>query len=142
MYNETMKTRLVQGTASAADWPARRAELLALFREHVYGTCPEPDYTTTSSVMTHEVLSSEPALGGLAIRREIRLTLTGPSPGATHSWVVLLYLPRASSSGTVPCFIGLNFSGNHTIHADPEITAGPLRNLPPACDLRVQVSTE
>lgn len=70
--------------------------------------------------MTTEVLSSEPALGGLATRREIRLTLVGPS-GATHSWVVLLYLPQGSSTA-VPCFLGLNFSGNHTVHTDPGIT--------------------
>jgi hypothetical protein len=112
---------LLGGTASAANWAAkRRPELLGLFREHLYGTCPEPDYTQTSCGMSHEVLSSELALGGLAIRREIRLTLTGPS-GATHSWVVLLYLPQGSAV-PVPCFVGLNFSGNHTVHTDPDIT--------------------
>ena len=106
---------------TAADWDLRRRpELLQLFREHVYGTAPEVDYSTTSCTASHEVLSSELALGGLATRREIRLRLEGPS-GATKEWVVLLYLP-AAAAGPVPCFLGLNFGGNHTIHSDPGIT--------------------
>jgi hypothetical protein len=72
--------------------------------------------------MTHELLSSEIALGGLATRREIMLRLSGPS-GEQKEWVVLLYLPvGASSSDPIPCFLGLNFSGNHTVHADTGIT--------------------
>ena len=83
--------------ATAADWDLRRRpELLQLFRAHVYGTAPEVDYTTTSCTASHEVLSSELALGGLATRREIRLHLEGPS-GATKEWVVLLYLPAAAA---------------------------------------------
>jgi hypothetical protein len=93
-----------------------------LFREHVYGTAPESEYATTSCAMSHEVLSSEVALGGLATRREIKLRLDGPS-GASQEWVVLLYLPASASGGEpVPCFLGLNFGGNHTVHADPGIT--------------------
>lgn len=93
-----------------------------LFRTHVYGTAPEKDYSSTSCAMTHEVLSSEVALGGLATRREIVLRLSGPS-GKSKDWVVLLYLPvGASSNDPIPCFLGLNFSGNHTVHPDPGIT--------------------
>ena len=100
----------------------RRADLMALFRTHVYGTAPEDSYSSTTCAMTHELLSSEVALGGLAVRREIMLCLSGPS-GERKKWVVLLYLPvGASSSAPIPCFLGLNFSGNHTVHPDPGIT--------------------
>ena len=45
---------------TAADWELkRRPELLQLFREHVYGTAPEIDYTTTACAASHEVLSDE-----------------------------------------------------------------------------------
>lgn len=95
---------------------------MELFREHVYGYAPENDYSSTSCVTTHEVVSSEIALGGLATRREIMLHLAGPS-GESQQWVVLLYLPvGVTSADPIPCFLGLNFSGNHTVHSDPGIT--------------------
>jgi hypothetical protein len=102
--------------------PRRRAQLMGLFRTHVYGTAPEDSYSATSCATSHELLSSEVALGGLAIRREIMLRLSGPS-GEQKAWVVLLYLPvGVTSSAPIPCFLGLNFSGNHTVHPDPGIT--------------------
>ena len=101
---------LLGGCGSAAEWETqRRPELLRLFREHVYGTAPEVDYTTTACAASHEVLSDEEALGGVATRRELRLRLEGPSGGAKE-WTVLLYLPREVAA-PVPCFLGLNFGG-------------------------------
>lgn len=70
--------------AAAADWGRRRAELLALFRTHVHGHPPEPEFRSTACSSRSELLSSEVALGGRAIRQELQLTLDGPS-GASIS---------------------------------------------------------
>ena len=42
----------------------RRPEILALFEEHVFGTTPAGPFETST-----EVLSAEPALAGVAIRK-------------------------------------------------------------------------
>ena len=90
------------------------------YREFMDGTCPGPDSTKTSCQMSHEILSNdENALNRLATRREIQLTLKGPT-GATKKWVVLLYIPH-DTIPPVPCFLGLHFAGNHAIHPDPDI---------------------
>jgi hypothetical protein len=104
---------------SAEQWTQkRRPELLALFAEHVYGKTPggrpkEMTFTETN-VDTH-------ALGGTATRKEIVVKFTGRDDGPAMT--ILLYTPR--SRGPVPCFLGLNFNGNHAVHADPKITLNP-----------------
>ncbi|MCU0519561.1 MAG: acetylxylan esterase [Anaerolineae bacterium] len=93
----------------------RRPEILALFEEHVYGRAPaEP---VTVSVDSTSLVAG--ALDGLATRKEITLRLAGASSHLDIN--ILVYLPQARK-GAVPLFIGLNFAGNHTIHADPGIT--------------------
>jgi len=98
-----------------ADWTTRRRpEILALFEEHVYGRmpgCPE--------AMTFAVTSEDEALDGRATRREISVYFrnTGDDPRMD----ILLYLPK-DRPGPVPCFLGLNFYGNHTVHTDSGIT--------------------
>ncbi len=96
-------------------WPARRAEILSLFEQHVYGRAP-----TSGAAMTSEVTSvAEGVLGGLATRKEATLRLTGNSSHLDMH--VLIYLPQVRN-GAVPLFLGLNFAGNHTVHTDPGIT--------------------
>ncbi len=99
----------------ARAWPARRAEILSLFEQHVYGRAP-----TSGAAMTSEVTSvAEGVLGGLATRKEATLRLTGNSSHLDMH--VLIYLPQVRN-GAVPLFLGLNFAGNHTVHTDPGIT--------------------
>jgi hypothetical protein len=95
-------------------WAARRLEILAIFAEQMYGRTP--DQAIPVQVDASEAL---PALGGLAIRREIRVAFTDRADGPAMT--ILLYLP-AERSGPCPIFLGLNFYGNHTISADPGIT--------------------
>lgn len=101
--------------ADAQTWRTRRrGQILRLFADHVYGRLPGPLAGTR-----HELVEeSRDALGGTAVRRQLRLTFgAGASaPGMD----LLLYLPRAAR-GRVPVFLGLNFYGNHTICADPAI---------------------
>jgi hypothetical protein len=92
----------------------RRPEILALFQRFVYGRSPGPPKTMSSELGSID----ENALNGKAIRKQVRIHLTEDRSGPRLD--LLLYLPKGAS-GPVPTFLGLNFNGNHTIHADPAI---------------------
>ncbi len=98
---------------SAAAWKIRRKELLDLFTDQVFGSAPASPFKLTS-----EVIESGASLNGKAIRQQIRLVVEtdfGKLP------IDILVFRPAQSSGPVPCFVGLNFTGNHTAAADKEI---------------------
>jgi hypothetical protein len=98
----------------AAFWRAtRRGEILELFRAQVYGRVP-----AAPAKARWDVGPSKKALGGRAIRREVRLHFSPRPDGPEMD--LLLFIPR--SAGPSPAFLGLNFRGNHTIHPDPGIT--------------------
>lgn len=103
----------------AATWNLRRRpEILDLFSTYVYGRTPRWSRSPESELLSHEAK----ALGGKAIRREVRIYPAGrDGPGMN----LLLYLP-ASARGPVPTFLGLNFSGNHTVSPDPGIRLSPV----------------
>ena len=92
----------------------RRAEILRLFEQDVYGRSPgKPDGVKA------ETLEVEPrALAGTATRKQVRILLTGRSDGPALDLLVYLPHPR---KGPSPVFLGLNFGGNHTVHKDPAI---------------------
>ena len=92
----------------------RRPQILGLFEEHVYGRSPERPPGMTFRVAE----ASGEALDGRATRKQVLIHLTGDSDGPTLD--LLMYLPKAATR-PVPVFLGLNFRGNHTIHADPAI---------------------
>lgn len=94
-------------------WRRRRAEILDLFCTHVYGHTPG-----APGSLRAEVLASEPAaLGGRAVCEQVRLRFGQQDTARVD---VLIYRP-AAQKGAVPAFLGLNFHGNHSIHADPGI---------------------
>lgn len=104
---------------SARDWPRRRAEIFSLFEQHVYGRMP----AGRPPGLRFEVLTqAEPALGGAALRKQIRILFSGKQDGPKMD--LLLYLPL-NSSAKAPVFLGLNFQGNHTIRNDPGILLNP-----------------
>lgn len=93
----------------------RRPEILKLFEEQVYGRSPRP-----RDDMRFEVASVEKqALGGKAIRKEVTVYFSADKAGPQMS--VLIYLPAKATAPT-PTFLGYNFAGNHSVHADPGIT--------------------
>ncbi len=98
-----------------ADWnQKRRPELLELFATQMFGRTP-----AAKIKVRYEVLSpDEPALGGLAVRRQVRVHFSEKNDGPKMD--ILLYVPAAARK-PVPVFAGLNFNGNHTVHADPGI---------------------
>ncbi|MEQ9440342.1 MAG: acetylxylan esterase [Cyclobacteriaceae bacterium] len=96
-------------------WQQRRSEILALFESQVYGKNP-----SQKSELSFKILSvDEQALGGKATRKEVQIFFTQDEQRPYMH--LLMYIPN-STSGPVPAFLGLNFYGNHTIHADPGIT--------------------
>ncbi|MBE6356701.1 MAG: acetylxylan esterase [Lentisphaerae bacterium] len=110
---------LVKNDGSAVenswDWMNfRRAEILNFYREEVFGDAP-----LLPEQMSREVLTvRHDALGGKAIRKEIRLTFT--HQGHSRSWTMLLYIP-VNASGKVPVVLGLNFKGNHASAGEDDV---------------------
>jgi dienelactone hydrolase len=88
----------------------RRPELKALFQHYMYGTIP-PAAPVTAKVL-HE---DDNAFGGKATLREVALTAL---PG--HEFRLLVVVPNGRK-GPAPCFVGPNFSGNHTLVDDPKV---------------------
>jgi 6-phosphogluconolactonase (cycloisomerase 2 family) len=104
------------GVATAQQWHGkRRAEILELYRSHVFG------HTPGIPPLKSEVVScDQQALGGKATRKLYRLSTVNDSWGMD----MLVYLPN-NIAGPVPLFLSMNFDGNHTISTDPGI---PIRD--------------
>ncbi len=108
------------GTAvhDVATWTAkRRPELLAHFAHEVYGRTPAgrpPGESFELESVDHH------ALAGRATRKEI--TVWFDAERKSPPMHLLLYVPNDRASHPHPAFLGLNFSGNHTVNADPAIT--------------------
>jgi hypothetical protein len=104
-----------QPVTSARTWTKqRRAEVLELFRAHVYGRSPGKP----KGMKFEETGLDHVALGGLATRKEVVMYFTGRKDGPKMT--ILLYVPNQARK-PVPAFLGLNFMGNHSVANDPAI---------------------
>ena len=104
-----------QPVRTARKWTRkRRPEILRLFQEQVYGKAPGPPPKMVFRLLE----SSGKALGGKAVRKQVRVLFAGTDKGPRMD--LLVYLP-AKATAAVPVFVGLNFNGNHAIHSDPAI---------------------
>ena len=100
--------------AQAKGWPARRAEILELFRAHVYGRSPGKP-----AELRFELLEEDAnALKGTATRRQVAIHFAGPN--GKGSMELLVYLPRQPRR-PAPVMCILNFQGNHAVCNDPAI---------------------
>lgn len=99
---------------TATQWrERRRPELLEWFAREMYGRSPGKP-----SALVSEVFERDPrALGGKATRIQVAI-YPGGKPGPRMD--LLVYVPNLAK-GPVPAILGLNFWGNHTLHADPGI---------------------
>ena len=105
--------RLADGTpvSTPTDWYARRRpELLGLFADHIYGRTP--DLTPATHVCLHE----QTAVGTHGDATRTQVTIEWEQNGAACHVDLLIYLPAATRPA--PCFMGLNFHGNHTTQDD------------------------
>jgi len=112
---DPLVTRAGKKVADADTWAkTRRPEVLELFRTHMFGRSPG----RPKDMSFHEFDHAKDALNGKAVRRQVTVRLAKDADGPSMD--ILLYLP-ADADGPVPLFVGLNFRGNHAIHADPGI---------------------
>lgn len=100
---------------NAAEWRARRIEILGLFAEHVYGVTPDLPCAISASVIE----AGGAALDGAAEREQTRLTLSLGSGGALE--IDLFAYRPAGATRPLPAIVVPNFRGNHTLSLDPEI---------------------
>ncbi len=87
-------------------WPARRAELIELFREHVYGRAP----VDRPEKISFKTLEEDPRdLDGRATRRLLEISFDTPHAGRFR-FPVQLYLPNTAAK-PLPAVVLLQFEG-------------------------------
>jgi hypothetical protein len=91
----------------------RKPELKALFEHYMYGKFPpKPD------AVTGKVLFEDPkAFNGKGTLSEVALTV---GPADWPKIYLLLAVPN-NRKGPAPVFVGPNFTGNHTLVAEPRV---------------------
>jgi len=100
---------------TAKQWfDKRRPELLALFKEEMYGQSPGRPANMTFKIFDE----GKDALNGKATRKQITVYFNGKADSPQMD--ILLYIPNKVKH-PVSAIIGLNFDGNHAINADPAI---------------------
>lgn len=97
------------------DWETlRRPGIYRAFEQQVYGRMPGPPEHMEVDCWSEE----KDIFAGLADRKQRTVRLF--NRGRKLEFELLLYLPSRRPI-SAPCFLGLNFFGNHTIYPDPAI---------------------
>ena len=86
---------------NAREWGARRAEILELFRTHVYGRRPGKP----QSLRFETIEENKTAMAGAATLK--RIAVHSGQDGRTHRFELTIFLPH-KPSGRVPLFLLLN----------------------------------
>jgi len=96
-------------------WEAkRRPELMKLFREQMYGIAPDAPAALHFRLLSED----DSAFGGLATRKEVKVCF---DEAESSYLTLLLYVPNKRTA-SAPCFLGINFFGNHTTTEDPAVS--------------------
>jgi len=119
--------KLSDGTTvtTPAQWEQRRAEIISLYETHVYGRQIKLDVKPSFELRSEKL----DALGGLAVRREIRVYFMGDKTGP---WMdLLVYVPK-NAPEKVPAFFGFNYMGNQSVTNEDDVAVSPawIRNVP------------
>jgi len=104
---------VLAGVHNAKDWPARRQQILEMYRTEVFGRSPGRPRGEKFEVAGVD----RAALGGRAVRRLVTISF-----GSGPQLHMLMYLPAGKKAA--PVFLGLSFSGNQTVYNDPAIPLG------------------
>lgn len=100
---------------SAEQWTSiQRPYLLNLIAEQMFGKAP----ARPEKVRFKEISTEDDAFDGLATRRQVTVFFSDDDDGPQMD--LLIYSPN-SVEGPAPAFMMLNFYGNHSINADPNI---------------------
>jgi hypothetical protein len=111
-----LETKGLPAEESLQKWEGqRRSEILDLFRKQMYGVVPSRAVRLESQT----IFINKMALEGRAEMKEVEVTLVQEGESLTFTMLILLPPER---TGPVPLFLGLNFYGNQTVLADPEIS--------------------
>ena len=98
---------------SAADWQARRREILAILEREMYGRRPPPPETVVADIIDEKLIEN-----GMVIRRQYEMRFKADRSGPVVRWIV--FLP-SKTVGRVPVILMLNYHGNQSLVADPDI---------------------
>ena len=98
---DALRTARGDAVRTAAQWPARRAEIRELFREHVYGRSPG-----APEALRFEVIERNPAAMDGAATLE-RVAVVSTQSGRVHRFELVLFLPNRLKT-PVPLFLLLN----------------------------------
>ena len=114
---------------SAAEWPARRNEILDIFAREMYGQPPP----APEAVVT-ELAEEGQTLDGLGIRRQYKMWFKADKSGPVIDWIVFLpnriaglspkrngNVPVCENPRKVPVILFLNYRGNQELVTDPEV---------------------
>ncbi|MEI6712801.1 MAG: acetylxylan esterase [Verrucomicrobiota bacterium] len=105
-----------QRIQTPSDWrQKRRPELLEMFFREIYGKTLLGRPDALKFVIREELPS---ARGGKATRLRVGVLFEGTEEG--RQMELLVYLPN-HVKGPVPVFLGLNFDGNYTTTAEPDL---------------------
>lgn len=100
---------------SALEWSQTAAPaIIDFFDSRIYGEIPPRPDTVKFDLLE----SSDNALGGIAVRKQYKITVGGKK--GEHSFAVLVYLPKGRT-GKIPTFVCPNFYGNHTLTTEREV---------------------
>jgi hypothetical protein len=102
-----------QRVATKEQWvEQRRPELKALFQHYMYGYLPAAEKITAKVER-----EDKKAFDGKATLKEVTIRF---GPTDTPPIHLLLVVPN-ERKGPAPVFVGMNFSGNHTLVKDPAV---------------------
>ncbi len=96
-----------------AAWRIRRAELVDIFTQQMFGSAPDSSFE-----LDCKQVESGPAFNGKALRQQFAVVVSTQS--GSQRIDLLIYTP-ANAEKAVPCFLGLNFRGNHTVTHEPQV---------------------
>ena len=92
----------------------RRAEILDLFAGQMYGVVPDALYSTDFKVIKEDIS----ILSGKALLKEIVITISTENGSLPFNLLII----APSKAGPHPCFMTINFYGNHTLLDDKNIS--------------------
>jgi hypothetical protein len=112
-------------TNSDSWWKLRRPEIIKMLAEQEYGKVPGGNVKIAYRILNE----NSQVIEGLADRKEVLMEFSGNDRKIQA--ILLIYLP-AGSKKPVPVFLGYNFTGNHAVFPDPQITitSGWMENNP------------